>query len=523
MNTNAPTDRQIVADLQAAFPADSGPDAEVLRTQLAERAEREGILDVAYRIVDSPIGPLLLATSTEGLVRVAFELEDHDAVLEQLARAVSSRILRSDRRTDDVARQLDEYFSGGRRRFDVPVDLRLVHGFRREVISHLRRHRLRIDGELCRSGEGRRQPGRRPRGGQRVLAQPRAGGDAVPSSDPQRRHDRPVPRWRRSQGGPVVTGGRGMTAAPRATSQSIVERVGALDWPAITGGLDDVGVALTSPVLSVTECQRLIDGYGDDGLFRSTIDMARHRFGQGQYRYFAHPLPDIVTDLRAAFWPHLLPVAREWARRRGQPMAWPESFDDWLDQCHRAGQQRPTPLMLRYGPGDWNALHRDLYGELVFPLQVAIGLDQPDVDYTGGEFVVVEQRPRAQSRATATTIPRWPRVGVHHAGSTDPDAARLVERSDASQRQRRSLRAAPHAWPDLPRRRVNDRCGLTRPSSEPVPAHPDVLGRRSGDRPDPPRPGLRAGQASLAGDGQHCAVGPPHRPVLHREPFPRQR
>ena len=138
MNTNAPTDRQIVADLQAAFPADSGPDAEVLRTQLAERAEQEGILDVAYRIVDSPIGPLLLAASTEGLVRVAFELEDHDAVLEQLATAVSPRILRSGRRTDDVARQLDEYFSGGRRRFDVPVDLRLVHGFRREVISHLR-------------------------------------------------------------------------------------------------------------------------------------------------------------------------------------------------------------------------------------------------------------------------------------------------------------------------------------------------------------------------------------------------
>ena len=159
-------------------------------------------------------------------------------------------------------------------------------------------------------------------------------------------------------------------------------------------------------MLSVTECQRLIDGYRDDGLFRSTIDMARHRFGQGQYRYFAHPLPDIVTDLRAAFWPHLLPIAREWASRRGQAVAWPESFDDWLDQCHRAGQERPTPLMLRYGPGDWNALHRDLYGELVFPLQVAIGLDQPDVDYTGGEFVVVEQRPRAQSRATATTIPR---------------------------------------------------------------------------------------------------------------------
>jgi hypothetical protein len=148
----------------------------------------------------------------------------------------------------------------------------------------------------------------------------------------------------------------------------------------------------------------LIGLYDDDGLFRSTIDMARHRFGEGQYRYFANPLPEIVTELRAAFWPHLLPIARTWAQRRDLKVRWPDDFDDWLDQCHAAGQTRPTPLMLCYGPGDWNALHRDLYGDLVFPLQVVLGLDEPDVDYTGGEFVVVEQRPRAQSRATANTI-----------------------------------------------------------------------------------------------------------------------
>ena len=134
--------------------------------------------------------------------------------------------------------------------------------------------------------------------------------------------------------------------------------------------------------------------------------MERHRFGEGEYRYFDYPLPSIVAELRAAFWPHLLPVAREWAQRRDQPTPWPDALEEWLEQCHAAGQQRPTPLMLRYGPGDWNALHRDLYGDLVFPLQVVLALDRPDVDYTGGEFVVVEQRPRAQSRATSTTIPQ---------------------------------------------------------------------------------------------------------------------
>jgi hypothetical protein len=179
-----------------------------------------------------------------------------------------------------------------------------------------------------------------------------------------------------------------------------------LHWADIAAGLDDVGVGPTGSVLTVGECRSLVDVYGDDSRFRSTIDMARHRFGEGQYRYFDHPLPEVVAELRAAFWPHLLPIARTWAERRGQPAPWPDRLEDWLERCHEAGQTRPTPLMLCYGPGDWNALHRDLYGDLVFPLQVVIGLDRPGDAYTGGEFVVVEQRPRAQSRATASTIPQ---------------------------------------------------------------------------------------------------------------------
>jgi len=159
-------------------------------------------------------------------------------------------------------------------------------------------------------------------------------------------------------------------------------------------------------VLSPADCKEIAALYGEAGRFRSTIDMERYRFGRGQYRYFREPFPPLVAELRAAFYPHLLPIARDWAARLGRPAPWPDSFDEWLDMCHEAGQTKPTPILLRYQEGDWNALHRDLYGDLVFPLQVVIGLDQPGEDYTGGEFLLVEQRPRAQSRGTVTMLPQ---------------------------------------------------------------------------------------------------------------------
>ena len=178
-----------------------------------------------------------------------------------------------------------------------------------------------------------------------------------------------------------------------------------LDWPAaLAAALDCTGYAVVPPLLDAADCLALADLYDRDDLFRSTVDMARHRFGEGEYRYFAYPLPDPVAELRARFWPMLLPVARDWAARLGRPAPWPDDLQDWLAACHEAGQTRPTPLLLRYGPGDWNALHRDLYGDLVFPLQVVIGLDAPGRDYTGGEFLMVEQRPRAQSRGSAVTL-----------------------------------------------------------------------------------------------------------------------
>jgi hypothetical protein len=164
------------------------------------------------------------------------------------------------------------------------------------------------------------------------------------------------------------------------------------------------GCALTARLWSASECLAVADLDDDTDRFRATIDMARYRFGEGRYRYFDVPLPEAVAEMRAAFWPHLLPIARDWADRLGRPQPWPDELDEWLARCHAAGQTRSTPLLLSYGPGDWNALHRDLYGALVFPIQVVIGLDQAGSDHTGGEFVVVEQRPRAQSRATATVI-----------------------------------------------------------------------------------------------------------------------
>ncbi|HEY2508683.1 MAG TPA: 2OG-Fe(II) oxygenase [Streptosporangiaceae bacterium] len=197
-----------------------------------------------------------------------------------------------------------------------------------------------------------------------------------------------------------------MTSSPAVkTASDYQRRVEGADWAAIAAGLDELGCALTPLLLSAADASSLIALYDNDEAFRSTIEMGRHRFGAGEYRYLADPLPESVAELRRALYPRLLPVARDWYGRLGRPTPWPDTLDEWLDQCHRAGQTKPTPLILKYGPGDWNALHRDLYGELVFPLQVVISLTRPGTDHTGGEFLLVEQRPRAQSRGTSTTLP----------------------------------------------------------------------------------------------------------------------
>ena len=190
------------------------------------------------------------------------------------------------------------------------------------------------------------------------------------------------------------------------STDSIADRVDALDWDQLRAQLDDRGFAVTPELLDAAECSALADLF-DGGRFRSTIDMARHRFGDGRYRYFDHPLPEQIQALRTSFYGRLAPVANEWSERLGgEADAFPLEHAQLLARCHAAGQERPTPLILRYGAGDWNALHQDLYGDVYFPFQVVTVLSEPGVDFEGGEFVLIEQRPRAQSRAHVLNPPR---------------------------------------------------------------------------------------------------------------------
>lgn len=186
----------------------------------------------------------------------------------------------------------------------------------------------------------------------------------------------------------------------------IGERVAGLDWTRIAADLTARGFAATGALLAPQECADLAATYDDGPKFRSKVIMARHGFGRGEYQYFAYPLPDLVADLRSALYPRLAPVANAWATALGQPASFPATLDHYLKTCHVAGQTRPTPLLLRYGPDDYNCLHQDLYGDHVFPLQVAILLNEPERDFTGGEFVLVEQRPRMQSRPEVVRLVR---------------------------------------------------------------------------------------------------------------------
>jgi hypothetical protein len=184
------------------------------------------------------------------------------------------------------------------------------------------------------------------------------------------------------------------------------KRVDSGDWEAIAATVGEYGGALLPRLVTPSEAARLRNLYADDGLFRSTVDMAPKRYGVGQYRYFRAPYPEPIERLKQALYPRLLPIARDWWGKLGRETPWPDSLDDWLATCHAAGQTRSTALMLKYGVNGWNALHQDLYGDLVFPLQVVINLSTPDADYTGGEFLLVEQRARVQSRGTATQLPQ---------------------------------------------------------------------------------------------------------------------
>jgi hypothetical protein len=206
------------------------------------------------------------------------------------------------------------------------------------------------------------------------------------------------------------------TKAGREFAPAMEAPLAALDWEQIATNLDAHGCAVIGPALSPEECRAMAATYDDDERFRSRIIMGRHGFGRGEYKYFAHPLPDVVAALRTALFPPLAVIANRWNEALGIDVRYPDAHAQFLERCHRAGQTKPTPLLLRYGEGDYNCLHQDLYGEHVFPLQVAFLLSEPVDDFTGGEFVLTEQRPRMQSRAEVVPLRQGEGVifPVHH-------------------------------------------------------------------------------------------------------------
>jgi len=205
-------------------------------------------------------------------------------------------------------------------------------------------------------------------------------------------------------------------AAPVATVQSAERRLAGYPWDALASELSDHGCAVLKGVLTPEECRQIAALYPEEAHFRSHVHMARHGFGSGEYRYFRYPLPDLIGALRTALYPHLAIVANGWNERLGVDQRYPAEHAEFLNLCHAAGQIRATPLLLQYVAGDFNCLHQDLYGDLVFPIQVAILLSAPDHDFTGGEFALTEQRPRMQSRVEVVPLRQGDAVAfaVHH-------------------------------------------------------------------------------------------------------------
>ena len=198
--------------------------------------------------------------------------------------------------------------------------------------------------------------------------------------------------------------------------EDLGHRIEALSWSAITEALDLRGCAVITKLLDRTACEILADLYRQPGIFCRRVVMERHGFGRGEYQYFGYPLPRVVARLRSVFYPHLAPIANRWNTAMGIDVEYPTAHADFIARCHAAGQLRPTPLLLQYGADDYNCLHQDLYGEHVFPLQLAILLSEPERDFTGGEFVLTEQRPRMQSRAEVVPLRQGDAVifAVHH-------------------------------------------------------------------------------------------------------------
>jgi hypothetical protein len=223
---------------------------------------------------------------------------------------------------------------------------------------------------------------------------------------------------------------------------TVGQRLASVDWTRIASELDAQGAAVIEKLLAPDECKALIALYARDDRFRSRVVMARHGFGRGEYKYFDYPLPRVVAGLRSALYTSLAPVANRWNESLGREDRFPATHAEYLRRCHAAGQRRPTPLLLRYGEDDYNCLHQDLYGELVFPLQLTVLLSQPRVDFEGGEFVLTEQRPRMQSRAEVVPLSQGDAVvfAVHHRPARGTRGVYRVNLRHGVSRVRKGLR-----------------------------------------------------------------------------------
>ncbi len=226
-------------------------------------------------------------------------------------------------------------------------------------------------------------------------------------------------------------------------------------WDRVASILNERGCAVLEKLLTRKECDKLAARYASDDGFRSRVIMSRHGFGKGEYKYFAYPLPEPIASLRNALYPPLAKIANDWNARMGIATRYPSEHQEFLAQCHAAGQQRPTPLLLQYGPGDYNCLHQDLYGELAFPLQATILLSASGRDFAGGEFVITEQRPRMQSRAEVGAAGPGRCRDLCGAPSAGTGHARRLSRESSPRRQPPAQRPPPHRRHPLSRREMN--------------------------------------------------------------------
>ena len=237
-----------------------------------------------------------------------------------------------------------------------------------------------------------------------------------------------------------------------AMPKTLERRLSDLPWPGIAGELTARGHVTTGPLLDASTCREVAAWYAEDARFRSRVVMERHAFGQGEYKYFDYRLPEEIATLRESLYRRLAPIANAWAEALGTGVTYPPTLEGYLDRCHRAGQARPTPLLLRYEEGGYNCLHQDLYGALVFPLQVTILLSDPERDFDGGEFVLVEQRPRQQSRAEVVRLSQGEAVVFAVRRPAETELPRRPSRVPPPRRQPPSPGPTIRPWHHFPRR-----------------------------------------------------------------------